>query len=114
MADERKLEQILQNIFDNAIQYTDANGSISVLLEQNKDTCRLTIADTGCGIPEQDLPNIMNRFYRVNKARGRSNGGSGLGLSIVKKLVKLQNGEITIESKVEKGTKVILVFPIVI
>ena len=56
----------------------------------------------------------MNRFYRVNKARSRSNGGSGLGLSIVKKLVTLQNGEITIESKAEKGTKVILVFPIVI
>ncbi len=114
MADERKMEQILQNIFDNAIQYTDANGSISVILEQYKDTCRLTIADTGCGIPEQDLPHIMNRFYRVNKARSRSNGGSGLGLSIVKKLVTLQNGEITIESKAEKGTKVILVFPIVI
>ena len=114
MADERKMEQILQNIFDNAIHYTDANGSISVILEQNKDTCRLTIADTGCGIPDQDLPYIMNRFYRVNKARSRSNGGSGLGLSIVKKLVELQNGEITIESKAEMGTKVILVFPIVI
>lgn len=113
MADERKMEQILQNIIDNAIQYTDVNGMITVVLQQNKDHCELTIADTGCGIPKQDLPNIMNRFYRVNKARSRSNGGSGLGLSIVKKLVELQKGVITIDSKEGIGTKVILSFPIV-
>ena len=73
--------------------------SISVILKQNKNTCDLIVTDTGCGIPMQDLPYIMNRFYRVNKARSRSNGGSGLGLAIVKKLVELQKGEIKIESK---------------
>ena len=113
MADERKMEQILQNIFDNAIQYTALNGNISVILKQNKNTCDLIVTDTGCGIPMQDLPYIMNRFYRVNKARSRSNGGSGLGLAIVKKLVELQKGEIKIESKEDIGTKVILTFPIV-
>ena len=56
---------------------------------KTRHTCELTITDTGCGIPKQDLPYIMNRFYRVNKARSRSNGGSGLGLSIVKELVEL-------------------------
>lgn len=112
MADERKIEQILQNIIDNAIQYTDSNGSISVMLQRNKNSCELTITDTGCGIPKQDLPHIMNRFYRVNKARSRSNGGSGLGLSIVKELVELQKGVITIESKEGIGTTVVLIFPI--
>lgn len=113
MADERKLEQILQNILDNAIKYTDSYGSISVILLQKNKTCELSITDTGCGIPKQDLPFIMNRFYRVNKARSRSNGGSGLGLSIVKKLIELQKGEITIESKEDIGTKVTLIFPII-
>ncbi len=113
MADERKMEQILQNIMDNAIQYTDSHGSISVILLQKSNTCELSISDTGCGIPKQDLPFIMDRFYRVNKARSRSNGGSGLGLSIVKKLIELQKGEITIESKEDIGTKVTLTFPIV-
>lgn len=88
--------------FDNAIQYTDPGGSIHITLIQHKDDCELLITDTGNGIPEADLPHIMNRFYRVNKARSRFDGGSGLGLSIVKKLVELQNGKIEIESK-EKG-----------
>ena len=114
MADERKMEQILQNIMDNAIKYTDTNGSISVILLQKNNTCKLSITDTGCGIPKQDVPFIMDRFYRVNKARSRLNGGSGLGLSIVKKLIELQKGAITIESKENVGTKVTLTFPIVI
>lgn len=113
LADERRMEQILQNIMDNAIKYTDSNGSISIILKQKNDSCELSVTDTGCGIPEQDLPFITNRFYRVNKARSRSNGGSGLGLSIVKKLIELQNGQITIESKEDMGTRVILTFPIV-
>lgn len=113
MADERKLEQILQNLLDNAIQYTEAKGMIRVTLTQSKTTCELIVSDTGCGIPKQDLPYITNRFYRVNKARSRSNGGSGLGLSIVKKLVELHAGVMKIESEEAVGTKIYVTFPIV-
>lgn len=113
LADEGKMEQIIQNIIDNAIAYTPSNGMISISLQQEKDTCTLIITDTGCGIPKKDLPFITNRFYRVHKARTRSNGGSGLGLSIVKNLVELQNGEIKIDSEEGIGTKVYLSFPIV-
>ncbi|MFJ8265201.1 sensor histidine kinase [Peribacillus asahii] len=113
MGEERKLEQILQNVLDNAIHYTNAGGVISIILKQNKETCELSIADTGRGIPQQDLPYITNRFYRVNKARSRSDGGSGLGLAIVKKLVELQKGELKIESEEAVGTKVYVTFPII-
>lgn len=113
IADERKLEQILQNILDNAIEYTNAGGLISITLTSKKTSCELIVSDTGCGIPQQDLPLITNRFYRVNKARSRSNGGSGLGLSIVKKLVALHQGEIHIESEEGVGTKVCMTFPTV-
>ncbi|MEH6945979.1 ATP-binding protein [Bacillus sp. JJ634] len=113
MGEERKLEQILQNVLDNAIHYTNAGGVISIILKQNKETCELSIADTGRGIPKQDLPYITNRFYRVNKARSRSDGGSGLGLAIVKKLVELQKGELKIESEEAVGTKVYVTFPMI-
>lgn len=109
--DEGRMEQILHNIFDNAIQYTDSGGAIHITLIQHKDDCELLVTDTGNGIPEADLPYIMNRFYRVNKARSRFDGGSGLGLSIVKKLVELQNGKIEIESKEKRGTTVRVILP---
>lgn len=113
-ADERRLEQILHNIFDNAITYTGNNGRISIHLEQQEAKCTLRIADTGSGIPEEDIPHIMNRFYRVNKARTRVDGGSGLGLSIVKKLMDVHEGRIVIESKEGEGTSVSLTFPTMI
>ncbi|SNT43356.1 Signal transduction histidine kinase [Bacillus sp. OK838] len=113
IGDEGRMEQILHNIFDNAIQYTEPGGSINITLIQHKENCELVVTDTGNGIPEADLPYVMNRFYRVNKARSRFDGGSGLGLSIVKKLVELQNGNIEIESKEKIGTKVRVVLPII-
>lgn len=113
MGDEGRIEQILHNILDNAIKYTDMGGIIAITLSQHKKECELIIRDTGRGIPEADLPHVMERFYRVNKARSRFDGGSGLGLSIVKKLVDQQKGKINIESTEQNGTKVTLVLPII-
>ncbi|KWW22415.1 histidine kinase [Peribacillus simplex] len=109
--DEGRMEQILHNIIDNAIQYTNQGGSIHITLIQQNEKCELSISDTGTGIPKADLPYVMNRFYRVNKARSRFDGGSGLGLSIVKKMVEWQHGKIEIQSKEKIGTKVKIILP---
>ncbi|WP_285766022.1 HAMP domain-containing sensor histidine kinase [Peribacillus sp. SI8-4] len=109
--DEGRMEQILHNIIDNAVQYTNPGGSIQIRLVQYNEECELSISDTGIGIPKADLPYIMNRFYRVNKARSRFDGGSGLGLSIVKKMVEWQQGRIEIQSKEKIGTKVKIWLP---
>ncbi|KRF64421.1 histidine kinase [Bacillus sp. Soil768D1] len=111
LGDEGRIEQILHNVFDNAVKYTNPDGFIKITLRQHKGDCELIVTDTGNGIPAADLPYVMNRFYRVNKARSRFDGGSGLGLSIVKKLVELQNGKIEIESREHTGTKVSIVLP---
>ncbi|WP_407406392.1 sensor histidine kinase [Peribacillus sp.] len=114
MGDEGRVEQVLHNILDNAITYTETGGTIYLTLTQQKEECELIIGDTGRGIPALDLPHVMERFYRVNKARSRFDGGSGLGLSIVKKLVEQQKGKITIESEEQIGTKVSIVLPTIV
>ncbi|MFJ7678297.1 sensor histidine kinase [Peribacillus sp. NPDC097198] len=114
MGDEGRVEQVLHNILDNAITYTETGGTIYLTLTQQKGVCELIIGDTGRGIPALDLPHVMERFYRVNKARSRFDGGSGLGLSIVKKLVEQQKGKITIESEEQIGTKVSIVLPTIV
>lgn len=111
--DEGRLEQILQNIIDNSIRYTDSGGKISISLSKHPYGCKLVVEDTGIGIPEEDINKLTERFYRVNKARSRSDGGTGLGLAIVNKLVKLHDGKLEIESVLGKGTTINLYFPIV-
>lgn len=111
--DEVRLEQIIQNVVDNAIQYSVKGGIIEVSLSVKNNKCVLKIADDGIGISEQDLMKVTERFYRVNKARTRIDGGTGIGLSIVEKLMKLHGGEIVIESQVNVGTKVYLFFPLI-
>ena len=78
---------------DNAIRYTDIGGTISIRLEKDNFGTRVEIADSGIGIPAEDLMKITERFYRVNKARSRADGGTGLGLAITDKLVKLHKGK---------------------
>lgn len=110
-ADEDRFEQVIQNIVDNSIHYTE-EGSITVLLSKHEKGCILSIKDTGVGIPKEDLQKVTQRFFRVNKARTRSDGGTGLGLAISNKLIHLHGGEITIESTVEKGTNISIILPI--
>jgi signal transduction histidine kinase len=110
--DEDRLEQIFQNIIDNAIRYTECGGVISIRLSKHQFGCLVEIKDTGIGIPEDDIEKLTNRFYRVNKARTRTDGGTGLGLAIVNKLVKLHEGKLEIQSTLGEGTKIKVYFPV--
>ncbi|MFI5349890.1 MAG: two-component system histidine kinase PnpS [Elusimicrobiota bacterium] len=103
-ADSDQLRQILANLLDNALKYTEAGGRVEVSAEPWKGGARVTVRDTGVGIPEADLPRVFERFYRVDKARAREAGGTGLGLSIVKHLVEAHGGEVSVESRKPGGT----------
>jgi two-component system phosphate regulon sensor histidine kinase PhoR len=102
--DAQACEQILSNLLDNAIKYTEAGGSITLRIGGDDRSLRVEVADTGVGIPERDLSRIFERFYRVDKARSRSQGGTGLGLAIVKHLVQGLGGEIQVESALGRGS----------
>jgi two-component system phosphate regulon sensor histidine kinase PhoR len=112
-ADHDRLEQILINLVDNAVKYTDAGGRVTVSARPVGAVVEIAVADTGVGIPPADLPRITERFYRVDKARSRELGGTGLGLAIVKHLVSAHGGELTIESEPGRGTTVRVGLPIV-
>ena len=103
-ADPRALEQILTNLLDNAVKYSEPGGEIEVRVEGGEDRVRVVVRDSGIGIPEDDLTRIFERFYRVDKARSRALGGTGLGLSIVKHLVQSLGGEISVESRLGEGS----------
>lgn len=106
-----RMEQILNNLLDNAFRYTE-QGTINVHIQSLKNShVQITIKDTGKGIPEDELPYIFERFYRVEKSRSREYGGTGLGLAIVKQLVELQEGSIQVFSEVGKGTRFEIIFP---
>ena len=104
-ADSRRLQEVLQNLLDNAIQYTPPGGKIVLSAESQNDEVQFTVSDTGIGIPQADQPRIFERFYRVDVARSREAGGTGLGLSIAKHLVEAQGGRIWVESEVGAGSK---------
>jgi two-component system phosphate regulon sensor histidine kinase PhoR len=103
-ADEEAVDQILDNLVDNALKYTPDGGRIQVAWRRDGESVCLEVSDTGIGIPEQDLPRIFERFYRVDKARSREMGGTGLGLSIVKHLVQAMHGSVGATSRVGQGT----------
>jgi two-component system phosphate regulon sensor histidine kinase PhoR len=103
-ADEEAVAQILDNLVDNAVKYTPPGGRIRVRWGADDGHVQLEVEDTGIGIPENDLPRIFERFYRVDKARSRELGGTGLGLSIVKHLVQAMRGNIRAGSRVGHGT----------
>jgi len=108
--DENLLKQLFYNIIHNAIKYNRKNGKITVSIRENDDKIFVSIEDTGFGIKENQLKNIFNRFYRVDKARTRKEGGFGLGLNIVKKIIDIHNAEIEVESEINKGTKFTIIF----
>ncbi len=103
-ADSAALEQVVTNLLDNAVKYTDAGGRIHVGVEGDERWVRVHVRDTGIGIPESDLGRIFERFYRVDKARSRALGGTGLGLAIVKHILHGLGGEISVESELGRGT----------
>ncbi|WP_342566128.1 HAMP domain-containing sensor histidine kinase [Paenibacillus sp. FSL R7-0345] len=107
--DAKRLEQIVMNLLENAVRYTD-EGEVRVLLQYTEAQVWFTVEDTGIGIPEEELPFIFERFYRVEKSRSRQYGGTGLGLSIVHKLAGLLGGAVKITSKPGEGTRCEVVF----
>lgn len=110
--DALKLQQVLYNIIDNAIKYTPRGGKVHCTLNRAGKKAVIRIADSGVGIPEEDLPHIFDRFYRVDKARSRETGGTGLGLSIVKQFVLLHGGTIEAKSTFGKGTTFTIELPL--
>ncbi len=111
-ADIYKMEQILINLIDNAIKYTE-KGEVTVSIESLQgNKIKIEIADTGIGISKEELKRIFERFYVVNKARSRQQGGTGLGLSIVKHIVILHGGEIKVDSYLGTGTRLTVILPV--
>jgi two-component system phosphate regulon sensor histidine kinase PhoR len=103
-ADPQACEQILSNLLDNAIKYTEPGGSIALRIGGDERNVQIAVSDTGVGIPERDLARVFERFYRVDPARSRSQGGTGLGLAIVKHLVQSLGGAIQVESQLGRGS----------
>ena len=104
-ADGAQLAEVLQNLLDNALQYTPPGGQIDVKAHANGHDVTFTVADTGMGIPESDLERIFERFYRVDAARSREAGGTGLGLAIARHIVDAHGGRIWVESAIGQGSR---------
>lgn len=110
--DKDKLGQVLINLVSNAIKYTPDGGEIKITAHSINDIVTIKVKDSGIGIPKKDLERIFERFYRVDKARSRSEGGTGLGLAIAKEIINHFGGEIFIESEFGEGTEASIVLPI--
>jgi len=108
--DRVRIQQAIINLIDNAIRYTD-RGEIRIITGESDDYVRVTVEDTGIGIPESSLNRIFERFYVVDKSRSRKTGGTGLGLSIVKHIVERHNGQILVESKPGQGSRFTILLP---
>jgi signal transduction histidine kinase/HAMP domain-containing protein len=110
-ADADALRQVLTNLLDNALRYTDADGLITVSARAESGGVRLDVSDTGTGIPRDHLPRIFERFYRADPSRSREEGGTGLGLSIVRHLVEGHGGRVSADSVLGQGTTISCWFP---
>jgi signal transduction histidine kinase len=109
--DAHRIKQVLRNLLDNAIAHTGKGGKITVTAREQNNMVSISVSDTGEGIPPKDLPLIFERFYRVDKSRARTTGGSGLGLTIAKRLVEAHGGAIKVKSQVGKGSRFTFTLP---
>jgi len=109
--DAEQLIKAFNNLLDNSIKYTPANGTVSVSLAANNGHVKISVKDTGIGISQKSLPRIFERFYRVSKSRSIKSGGTGLGLSIVKHVIENHNGEVSVKSQLGKGSEFIITLP---
>lgn len=110
--DALKVMQAVINLVENAIKYTDPGGAVQVTLQKSGTNAAISIKDNGCGIPDKDVPYLFDRFYRVDKARARDTGGSGLGLHIAQKIALLHGGSIDVQSEEGRGSIFTLYLPI--
>jgi histidine kinase len=113
LIDEDRLAQVLINIIGNSLQYTPENGEVAIRVKQSGKFVEVSVQDDGIGIDVEHLPHLFTRFYRVDKSRSRARGGSGIGLTIAKKLVEAHGGNIWAESAgVDKGSTFRFTLPI--
>jgi signal transduction histidine kinase len=110
--DWQRVNEVLHNLLENAVAHTHKGGTINVAAVTQDGWVEVSVLDTGEGIPAEDLPNIFERFYRVDKSRARVTGGSGLGLTIAKRLVEAHGGTITVQSELGKGSRFSFTLPI--
>lgn len=109
---EDRFKQMIINLVDNAIKYSEREDEVSIICSKLKDKCVITVKDTGVGIPREHVPRLFERFYRVDKARSRANGGTGLGLAIVKHIILSFKGTIEVKSELGKGSEFIVKIPL--
>lgn len=111
-ADTDKISRVFVNLLSNALKYTSNGGKITVRLKRKADNAVIEIVDTGTGIAAEDLPFIFERFYRTDLSRSSQSGGAGIGLTIVKAIVELHHGQISVQSEVGKGTAFQVILPL--
>jgi len=110
--DEKRLKQCFINLITNSISYTDQNGNIKIKYFEEDNNIFITVSDNGCGISEEDLPHIFERFFRADKSRIHKTGSMGIGLSITKAIIEAHGGKIYAESKLETGSKFTIILPV--
>ena len=111
MVDAERIGQVLRNLLSNAVSYTPQGGSVSISVMALGEWVEVSVADSGIGIPAEDIPFIFERFYRTDKSRSRATGGVGLGLTIVKRLVEAHGGSIEAHSKEGQGSTFVFTVP---
>jgi len=111
-ADKNKINQVMENLISNAVKFSPQGGEITVSIEQSEEKAKISITDTGIGIPEKDLSHVFEKFYRAENASSEAIGGTGLGLAIVKYIVESHAGKIWVESKLGKGSTFSFTLPI--
>ena len=112
MGDELRLEQVLQNLLQNAIKYSPAGGIITVRLAQHNDMARVSISDEGIGVPADAMPRLFQRFYRADNADPRHISGMGVGLYVVREILQLHGGHVEVESVEGSGSTFTVVLPL--
>lgn len=113
LGDRDLLDRVLDNLVSNALKYTSAGGMIHIDARKiSNQLLKITIRDTGTGIPPEDLPHVFERFYRVDKGRSRRLGGSGLGLALAREIIERHGGRISIASEIHQGTEVTVILPV--
>jgi signal transduction histidine kinase len=110
--DSHRIGEVLRNLIENALAHTPSAGTITVTAKAQGEWLEVSVIDTGEGIPAEDLSNIFERFYRVDKSRARATGGSGLGLTIAKRLIEAHGGQIEVVSQIDQGTRFTFTLPV--
>ena len=105
------IDQVMENLLSNALKFSPQGGKITVFLEQTEGKVKISVSDTGMGIPKKDLPHIFEKFYRADNASTQAVGGTGLGLTIVKYIIESHGGKISAESKLGRGSTLSFTLP---